>query len=437
MGADVWGLLQDAWKRSDQLFGLIKPEYMYERPIGLRHPILFYVGHLPAFASNMIITALLDGRPHDAAFDSLFAFGIDPDDDAEASQESFVWPELAKVVEYRDAVRAQVLSSREDVASLGSRSVMTERDRMLHLVLEHEMMHHETLLYMLQEMPYHMKSGSLGPAVTGARQRPPSTTHIPGGPITLGVDLRQSDFVWDNEVGEHTVHVEPFVLSDTPVTIGDYLDFVENGGYEKSDWWSKGGWAWSSRRGMKCPKDWVRRDGEVYVRAMSDKYPIGDVLGWPVCVSWAEAEAFARWKGGRLPTEAELCFASYITPSGEGAEYPWGAENPRTVEGAFDFRVCSPVPVGSSPQADSAWGIAELVGNGWEWTSTLFQPYPGFTPYVEAYPGYSADFFDDKHYVVFGASWATDARLLRRSFRNWYRYNYPYPFTKFRIAHDA
>ena len=154
---------------------------------------------------------------------------------------------------------------------------------------------------------------------------------------------------------------------------------------------------------------------------------------WPVYVSHAEAEAYARWKGRRLPTEAEYHRAAFGTPSGEEQSYPWGETPPGAEHGNFDFARFDPVPVGSAPVGGSAWGVQDLVGNGWEWTSTVFAPFPGFEP-MASYPEYSADFFDGQHYVMKGASTATAKELIRRSFRNWFRPNYPYVYAAFRTV---
>ena len=153
---------------------------------------------------------------------------------------------------------------------------------------------------------------------------------------------------------------------------------------------------------------------------------------WPAYVSHAEASAYARWKGRRLVTEAEFHRAAYGSPSGERAQ-PWGDEAPDATRGHFDFGGFDPVPVGSFPAGASAWGVHDLVGNGWEWTSTIFAPFDGFSP-MASYPEYSADFFDGQHYVMKGASPATAKELVRRSFRNWFRGNYPYVYAKFRTA---
>jgi formylglycine-generating enzyme required for sulfatase activity len=149
-----------------------------------------------------------------------------------------------------------------------------------------------------------------------------------------------------------------------------------------------------------------------------------------------EAAAFARWEGVRLPTEAEYHRAAFGTPADGRREHPWGEESPQAGHGNFGFRLWSPAPVGSFPAGASAFGVHELVGNGWEWTSTPFGPFPGFVP-LEGYEGYSADFFDDQHFVMLGGSWATDTALVRRSFRNWFRPHYPYVFSKFRCVRPA
>jgi formylglycine-generating enzyme required for sulfatase activity len=153
---------------------------------------------------------------------------------------------------------------------------------------------------------------------------------------------------------------------------------------------------------------------------------------WPVYVSLAEAAAFARWRGVRLPTEAEFQRATYGSPSGE-REHPWGDRGADSSLGAFDFCGFDPVPSGSSPAGASAWGVHDLVGNGWEWTETVFAPFPGFRV-IPSYPEYSADFFDGQHFVMKGASTATARELLRPTFRNWFRRRYPYMYATFRCA---
>jgi formylglycine-generating enzyme required for sulfatase activity len=159
-------------------------------------------------------------------------------------------------------------------------------------------------------------------------------------------------------------------------------------------------------------------------------------MSWPVYVTHDEAAAYVKWKKLRLPTEAEFHRAAYGDPSGIERRHPWGNVETDESHGNFDFRHWDPVPVGSYPAGVSAWGVQDLVGNGWEWTSTVFQGFPGFKT-MASYPEYSADFFDQDHFVVKGASPGTGSCLVRRSFRNWFRPHYPYMYATFRCARDA
>jgi formylglycine-generating enzyme required for sulfatase activity len=152
---------------------------------------------------------------------------------------------------------------------------------------------------------------------------------------------------------------------------------------------------------------------------------------WPVYVSQAEAKAYAKWAGQSLPTEAEWQRAAYSTPDGKERSYPWGKEAPSSEFGNFDFARWNPIPVNALPAGESAFGVEGMLGNGWEWTSTEFAPFPGFEPFP-FYRGYSADFFDGKHFVMKGGSGRTAACMLRRTFRNWFQAHYQFIYTGFR-----
>jgi formylglycine-generating enzyme required for sulfatase activity len=153
-------------------------------------------------------------------------------------------------------------------------------------------------------------------------------------------------------------------------------------------------------------------------------------------VSHAEATAYAKWPGRKLPTEAQFHRAAYGTPEGAPERsYPWGEEAPSESKGNFDFQSWDPSPAGAHPAGASAFGVQDLVGNGWEWTRTPFAPFAGFTR-MPFYPGYSENFFDGKHYVMKGGSPRTAACMLRRSFRNWFQPHYPYVYATFRCVED-
>jgi formylglycine-generating enzyme required for sulfatase activity len=225
--------------------------------------------------------------------------------------------------------------------------------------------------------------------------------------------------------------VDAFEIDAHSTTNREFLAFLEAGGYRARDLWSDAGWAWRETEGVEHPTFWVRDGARWCWRGMFENIPLPDA--WPVYVSYEEAAAFARWRGRRLPTEAEYQRAAFGTPSGDERKFPWGDAPPDGTRGNFDFRSWEPVPAGSRPAGASAWGVHDLIGNGWEWTSTIFAPFAGFEP-MTSYPEYSADFFDGQHFVMKGASTATAAELVRRSFRNWFRPNYPYVYAKFRTV---
>jgi ergothioneine biosynthesis protein EgtB len=428
------------WARTDQLFGIVPPDAILTRPIALRHPFIFYVGHLPAFAWNHVCRGVLGRESFDPRFDEMFERGIDPDvDDPERChahpEVPDTWPELKQVIAYRDQVRDAILESVDQVEARGAHDVMARKRRVLSMVIEHELMHQETLLYIVQQLDPALKlrPDDLPGHVFGDGA-PSRAIEIPAGAATLGADFEGLDFGWDNEFPSARVHVPGFVIDSTPVTNEQYLAFVESGAYDRAEFWAEEDFAWKTRAGIAHPLFWSRPDGEWHYRGLFDLVPLSRARHWPAYVSLAEAEAYARWSGARLPTEAEFHRAAYGEPGGGERSFPWGEEPPASEHGNFHFGQWSPRPVGSSPRGASAWGVHELAGNGWEWTATPFAPFAGFQAYIPGYPGYSADFFDGKHFVLKGASWATDAALVRRSFRNWYQARYPYVFAKFRCV---
>ena len=164
---------------------------------------------------------------------------------------------------------------------------------------------------------------------------------------------------------------------------------------------------------------------------MFDRVPLP--ASWPVYVTWAEAHAYATWRGLRLPTEAEFHRAAFGTPDAGERRHPWGDVMDEALPANLDFHRWDPEPVGAHPAGASAFGVSDLVGNGWEWTTTAFGPFRGFTP-LASYPEYSADFFDGDHFVLKGGSPVTARELIRPGFRNWFRPRYPYVYAKFRCV---
>ncbi|HEY8549268.1 MAG TPA: SUMF1/EgtB/PvdO family nonheme iron enzyme [Vicinamibacterales bacterium] len=421
--------------RSQALFDLLDPSVYYERPIALRNPIVFYEGHLPAFNVIVLVKRGL-GRPGvDEPLETLFARGIDPESEATAQARGnpSSWPSRAEVQAYAARADALVEEALARAPIWQPGHPVLDRAAGAFTALEHEAMHQETLLYMWHRVDPSLKRAPAGlpPLELDAAPPEPRVVEVPAGRATLGARRDGIPFGWDNEFEAITVDVPAFAIDVHSVTNAQYLEFVEDGGYENRAWWDDEGWRWRETHGITHPLFWERSgDGWVW-RTQFGRVPLP--AAWPVYVSHAEACAYARWSGGRLPTEAEFHRAAYGTPDGRERAHPWGDEPPDASRGHFDMVGYDPVPAGSRPAGASAWGVHDLVGNGWEWTSSVFGPFPGFQA-MAAYPEYSADFFDGQHFVLKGASPVTPAELIRRSFRNWFRANYPYVYAKFRCV---
>jgi iron(II)-dependent oxidoreductase len=381
---ELAGALAQAREQTDELFRVIRPTALYERPIPERHRIVFYLGHLEAFDWNLIGRYALDIRSFQPEFDRLFAFGIDPPPGQLPSDQPSDWPSLAEVERYNLRTRDEIDGLLADVP-----------EQLCHVAIEHRLMHAETLAYILHNLAYDQKvMQPSGPSARPAARPVQQMIEIPAGAARLGRDAEEG-FGWDNEFRAHTVEVPAFSISKYKVTNGDYLEFV--------------------RAGAAAPFFWVERDGGWFLRGIFSDTPLP--LDCPVYATCREAEAYAQWRGRRLPTEPEFHRAAGDPP----------------VSGNFDFRRWDPVPVNASDRDGRATGPRQMYGNGWEWTSTVFAPFPGFEPFP-FYTNYSEPFFDGEHYVLKGASPRTAACFLRSSFRNWFRPAYPYVYATFRLV---
>lgn len=437
--------------QSRSLFDLIEPAAYYTRPIALRNPIVFYEGHLPAFSLISLVKRGLgrSGVKNAEQLEQLFARGIDPDSEAAAvprSGSATVWPSRDEVISFGDRADELVVDAlRHGTFDLEGRvHPAMQGGEAIYTALEHEAMHQETLLYMWHRLPHEQKrkpsnvTYELGAAPPAFR-----TVQIPAGTATLGSRRDEGAFGWDNEFNAHDVNVPAFEIDVHSVTNADFLKFTEAGGYSDRSLWSDEGWQWVQQERVQHPAFWaacperargITRVEGWFWRGMFEDLPLPP--SWPVYVSQAEGSAYARWKGRRLPTEAEYHRAAFGTPDGSERRFPWGSQDPDRSRGNFDFQNWEPVPAGSRPAGASGWGVHDLVGNGWEWTSTVFAPFDGFAP-MASYPEYSEEFFDGQHYVMKGASPATAQALIRRSFRNWFRPNYPYVYAKFRTVSQS
>ncbi|PWU03486.1 MAG: ergothioneine biosynthesis protein EgtB [Terriglobia bacterium] len=373
--------LHEARHNTDELFRILDPDALDARPIPERHRIVFYLGHLEAFDWNLIARYALDIPSFHATFDRLFAFGIDPPEGQLPSDQPSDWPDVPEIERYNQRTREIIDHALPDVSP-----------ELLHAAIEHRLMHAETLAYIFHNLPYHQKRGCPDRQVAGGPPPQPRMIEIPAGEVRLGRDAEQP-FAWDNECEPHTLEVPAFSIGKYKVTNGEYLEFVREGGPAPSFWVEGGSW---------------------HYRGMFSEMPLP--LDAPVYVTKCQAEAYARWRGASLPTEAQFHRASEGVPPSQNV----------------DFRFWDPLPV-TADDALVNGGPAQLTGNGWEWTSTVFAPFPGFRP-LPYYSNYSEPFFDGQHFVLKGASPRTAACFLRPAFRNWFRPSYPYIYATFRLV---
>jgi gamma-glutamyl hercynylcysteine S-oxide synthase len=403
--------------RTVDLFALTTDDAYYEQPISLRHPLVFYDGHLPAFSLNTLVKKAHGRVGVDERLERLFARGIDPDEH-EGDATRFEWPSREQVRAFAAAADALVIDALTNLPLEIPGHPLLDGADAVYTILEHEAMHQETLLYMWHRLPYEKKRKPVNytPRVAGTAVHNEPVL-LAGGPVRLGATRGSIRFGWDNEFGHLDTHVADFFLDRLNVTNAEFLEFVDAGGYRQPHLWSSDDWHWLQEQRISHPAFWVHQSGEWFWRGMFELIPLPPA--WPVYVSQAEACAFARWKGRRLMTEAE--YQRAITP----------LPGP----GLCDFASYEPQPVGQDAASRTAAGIDDLVGNGWEWTATVFRPFPGFTASA-SYPEYSADFFDESHFVLKGASPVTARELVRPTFRNWFRPRYPYVYATFRLAGD-
>ena len=397
--------------RSAHMFSLVDPRAYYRRPIPLRHPFAFYEGHIPAFSFLTLNERALGEPPVNPAYEKLFERGIDPASiDAAARHERGDWPSREEIQAFGAACDARVIAAIEHAKLEDEANPRLVRAQSVYTILEHEAMHHETTFYIIHQLESEFKATL---AQEHRDPQPPANrvVRIGGGVATLGAQPGAIAFGWDNEFHETPIEVPEFGIDAFPVTNGDYEIFVRAGG--------------------PLPPFWRERDGERFLALTFEEIPLP--RSWPVYATHQQATAYAHWKGAALPSESQFHRAAYGSPEGDERAHPWGNAPPEPRYGNFDFSRYDPEPVDAHPDGASAWGVHDLIGNGWEWTSTPFGPLDGFEP-MASYPQYSADFFDGKHYIIKGASPVTAAQLVRRSFRNWFYDDYPYMYAKFRCV---
>jgi len=391
----------------------------------IQSPLVWDYAHI-AYFEELWLLRNVNGDPpisclHDEVYDAF------RHERSERSELPILRPAAARA--YAADVRERVLDALEHI-DLDASNALLSRGFVFGLVIQHELQRQETMLQTLQLRTKAEYPVPDGPAPDRAPAGP-YELHVPGGSFVLGaVD---EPWAYDNELVAHEVELRPFWIDRTPVTNGDFEKFVADKGYRSRKLWSAEAWEWRERESANAPLYWEKgKDGWDRVRfGRREPVPVDEPVQH---VSWYEAAAFARWAGKRLPTEIEWERAAGWHEREGKMRYPWGQEW-MGFEASLDHRRFSPAPAGSYAGGVSPVGCVQTAGDVWEWTSSYFQPYPGFLAFP--YPEYSEVFFGEEYRVLRGGSWATDALVARTSFRNW---DYPQRrqiFAGFRCARDA
>lgn len=412
-----------------------------------RERTLRLVGHLDDATLERVHTSLLSplvwDLGHIAAFEDLWAV-------RRLDGQELLRPELAQVYDAFETPRAErgeipFLRRTEALAYLDAvrertLAVLARRgvDPLVHeLVIRHEQQHGETMLQAMQLAGLPAPADAL-PAPLAASPAPGAggleLIELPAARVMLGAPPPEQAFSYDNERPRHAVELPAFRIGRTAITNATFLTFVEGGGYERREWWSREAWAWKQEYDIERPAGWQRDGDGAWVRQRMDRLVPLDPDAPVVHVSWFEADAFARAHGVRLPSEAEWeAAATWDHATGRQLAQPWGDGDARG-RANVDWRQYGTVPVGAHPGGAAPSGCLGMIGDTWEWTSSTFGGYPGFS--AHPYREYSEVFFGDDYRVLRGGSWATRARVATPTFRNW---DYPQRrqiFAGFRIAKD-
>ncbi|MEE8313580.1 MAG: selenoneine synthase SenA [Myxococcota bacterium] len=409
--------VRDARERTLFLLEDLADEQLRVPYMPVVNPFLWELGHVAWFQENWVLRHTLGRAPIRKDGDSLF--------DSMAVGHERRWnldlPDRAATIDYVTAVRDEVL----EVLARGDLS--PELAYFVRHSTGHEDMHAEAFLYMRQTLGLPPpRFGATADAAQAAQDAAPDggDRSVPGGAFRLGAEPDRG-FVFDNEKWAHTVTLAPFEIAAQPVSQSQFAQFVEDDGYQRQEVWSAAGWSWRLASGATRPVYWRSR-GDTWQRRSFDRWtPLESDLPM-IHVNWYEAEAWCRWAGRRLPSEAEWEAAATSelevdagTPhlAAEKRRHPWGEEPVSADRANLDARFLGCLPARDLAAGRSAAGCLQMFGDVWEWTARTVQPYPGFVPDPDK--EYSAPGFGARK-VLRGGSWATRSRLLSATWRNFF-----------------
>ncbi len=404
--ADLVQMLRDSRRRTLALVAGLTAEQLIGPQLDIVNPLIWEIGHVAWFHEHFILRHL------DAGPSLLDNSGALYDSSAVAHDRRWQLPlpSLDGTLDYMEKVQQAL------IARLKREQASPEESYLYQLTAFHEDMHDEAFLYSRQTLAYPEPdlSGPARPADADAGPWP-GDVEVSGGTWLLG-SAPEAVFSFDNEKWAHPVVLHPFRIARAPVTNAEFAAFVEEGGYRQRRFWRDDGWRWRESVDAQAPIYWRRADdGGWAVRRFARIVPLAPHQ--PVIhVNWYEAEAWCRWAGRRLPTEAEW-EAAAAGPKATKTKFPWG-DDPATPRHAnLDGFALGPIDVAACAAGDSAWGCRQMIGNVWEWTASPFAPFPGFS--ADIYKEYSEPWFGTRK-VLRGGAWATRARMINSAYRNFF-----------------
>ncbi|MDE3720008.1 ergothioneine biosynthesis protein EgtB [Nocardiopsis sp. N85] len=384
----------------------------------LMSPLVWDLAHIGNYEEQWLLRAAAGREALRPDIDHLYDAFENPR--AERISLPLLRPQEAR--DYNDRVRREVLDALDTVdltvpAQRGPDEPpsLLAAGRVYHLVIQHEHQHDETML-----ATHQLRRGApvlLEELADVTALRPPADPEVlvPAGPFTMGA--ADDPWAYDNERSAHTVDLPAYLIDTAPVTNAAYRAFMDDGGYRTRRWWSREGWEWKEKRGAFAPAFW-EREGQGWSRRRFGRREVVPPDEPVQHVNFHEAQAYAKWAGKRLPTEAEWEKAARFDPvTGRSHRYPWGDDEPTARHANLGQRRLGPSPAGHHPDGASPLGVQQLIGDVWEWTSTTFDGYPGFRAFP--YRDYSEVFFGSGYKVLRGGSWATHPTAVRSTFRNW------------------
>ena len=426
-------IMQDSRNRTLELVHDLEEEQLMGPKLRTVNPLKWEIAHAAYFYEFFILRMLY-------GYDSVIGRKADELYDSIKVNHDVRWdlplPNMKDTLAYMQAVFDRLAEHLDQTQNHGMAS---EQDSFIYQFgIFHEDMHTEAFLWARQTLAYRTPNLALAADVSTERKAGgyPGWAEVPGGKFNLGA-TRSTPFLFDNEKWAHEITIMPFEIAKAPVTNREFQIFLNSGGYTNETYWDFEGWKWRQETGSSYPCYWQPDGSDNWVIRRFEKIlplPLDEPI---IHINWHEANAYCRWAGQRLPTEAEWEAAALGTAGSHGGltpekrRFPWGDTPPDPTIANLLGRGLGPSDVAALPFGDSAFGCRQMLGNIWEWTADTFQAYPGFS--ADAYKEYSTMLFGSTK-VLRGGAWTTRSRMMHGTYRNYFEPHRSDVFSGFRTC---